>query len=50
MKQPTLPEILELEGKEAEEFLKYDQRKLTDREIKSLEEADAFYKTQCPKH
>jgi hypothetical protein len=48
--QATLPEVLELEGAEAEAFLEYDKRKLTEKEMESLVEADAFYKKQCPKH
>ncbi len=38
---------LHLEGKAAEEFLKYDQRELTKEEKKSLKEAVAYYLKHC---
>ena len=36
-----------LEGKDAEEFLKYDSRELTKEEKKSLQKAYEFYKSHC---
>lgn len=48
MTREYLP-VLELNGDEVDEFLKYDQRPLTSAEIKSLKEADAFYKEQSLK-
>lgn len=45
--RPTLPEVLEFEGREIDQFLEYDKRKLTKEEKDSLKEADEFYKTQC---
>ena len=47
MASRTLPEVLELEGNEVDEFLKYDQRVLTSEEQDSLDEADSFYNSQC---
>ena len=43
-----LPEILTMKGDyEVREFMKYDGRDLTEDEVRSLKEADAFYKTHC---
>jgi len=36
-----------LEGKDAEEFLKYDSRELTVEEKTFLKEAHEFYKSHC---
>ena len=47
MEHKILSKVLELEGREVDEFLKYDQRELTVAEEKSLQEADAFYNIQC---
>jgi hypothetical protein len=38
---------LTLEGKEAEQFLEYDQRELSEDEKRSLKEAYILYKKYC---
>lgn len=40
-------EILKLKGKAAEAFLKYDSRKLTDKEQKRIKEARKYYLSHC---
>ena len=40
-------EILNLEGTDAESFLKYMQRERSAEEQKSYKEADEFYNKQC---
>jgi hypothetical protein len=41
---PPYSMVAELEGKDADTFLEYNERDLTQREIKSLEESHTLYK------